>query len=372
MKNLNFLIKPASGLCNMRCRYCFYEEEVSARENGAGGVMSPETAEELIRGAFNAAQKGSEVSFAFQGGEPTLAGLPFFYAFTELVKKYNAMHIPVHYAIQTNGLCLSPEWAGFFKRENFLTGISLDGSQAIHDALRPDANGGATWERIRENLILLQDAQVDVNILTVVTKRLAKHPERIYRSLKETGVSHLQFIPCLDPMGSPRGKQAWSLSPDDYGHFLCGLFDAWYEDWTAGRYVSVRLFDDYIYLAMGQPAGTCSTSGSCGAYLVVESDGSVYPCDFYCLDSWKLGNIRDSAPRELLRSEKEQAFLREGMVHPAECARCRWRRLCFGGCRRDWIYDETGTHHYYCSSFWRFFTYASDRIFRIAAEQRRG
>ena len=371
MKNLNYLIKPASGLCNMRCRYCFYEDEVSSRDRGNEGIMSAETAEILIRRTFDSIDRGGRVSFAFQGGEPTLAGTAFFAFFTDCVRRYNTKQVQVEYALQTNGLALSQEWADLFAREHFLVGISLDGNRAVHDALRPDAAGRATWERILRSAALLRKSRVELNILTVITKRLAKNPERIYRSLKETGISHLQFIPCLDPLDAPRGSMPWSLTPDDYGHFLCGLFDAWYADWTAGRYVSVRLFDDYIYLAMGRPPGTCATSGSCGAYLVAESDGSLYPCDFYCLDEWKLGNVGGSSPEELLHSAREREFLAAGQNHPAECARCPWRRLCFGGCRRDWIQDETGTHNYYCPAFLRFFSYAGDRIRRVAAAEMR-
>ena len=139
----------------------------------------------------------------------------------------------------------------------------------------------------------------------------------------------------LDPIEGERGAQPWALTPEAYGKFLCGLFDVYYRDWVNGDYTSVRLFDDYIHMAMGMPAGTCATSGSCGAYFVVEGDGTVYPCDFYCLDEWEMGRIGEQSIPELANSEKPPV-LQQGERKPDACADCRWYSLCHGGCKRDW------------------------------------
>lgn len=206
---LNFLIKPASGACNMRCKYCFYENEVVIRKEDHPVFMTLDTAQLLIYQAFSCieSEKRGErntvpISFAFQGGEPTLAGLNFFNKFIEMVQTYNVRKYPVQYTIQTNGLLLNEEWADFFAKNNFLVGISIDGDKALHESLRPDAVGRSTWDRVTRNLRLLQDKHVETNLLCVVTRQCAKHPEKYYRALKNLGVSFLQFIPCLDPMWS--------------------------------------------------------------------------------------------------------------------------------------------------------------------------
>lgn len=355
---LNFLIKPASGACNMRCKYCFYENEVVIRKEDHSVFMTLDTAQLLIYQAFSCieSEKRGEkntvpISFAFQGGEPTLAGLDFFNKFIEMVQTYNVRKYPVQYTIQTNGLLLNEEWADFFAKNNFLVGISIDGDKALHESLRPDAVGRSTWDRVTRNLRLLQDKHVETNLLCVVTRQCAKHPEKYYRVLKNLGVSFLQFIPCLDPLDVPRGSMQYSLTPKLYGSFLCGLFDEWYWDWKSGHYTSIRLFDDYIHLAMGLPAGTCATSGSCGAYFVVEGDGTLYPCDFYCLNEWKIGKLGEASLAEYAKSEIETHFLEEGTKHPSECSSCRFYPLCFGGCKRDWYQDSDGkNHNYFCSS----------------------
>lgn len=366
MRNLNFLIKPASGLCNMRCRYCFYEDETANRAQASAGRMTEATADALIEGAFAALEERGTVTFAFQGGEPTLAGLEYFRHFVDKVAQCNTKHIRVSYAIQTNGLALDEEWADFFRAHHFLVGVSIDGTKAIHESLRPDAAGGSTWTRVTKHLAILQKKQVDTNILCVVTRPCAKSPVKVYHSLQKLGGKYLQFIPCLDPLGAQRGSMGYSLTPELYAGFLCGLFDAWYLDWKNGNYTSIRLFDDYVHLAMGLPSGTCSTSGSCGAYLVVEGDGTLYPCDFYCLDEWTLGRIGQQPLDVVLSGEKEQAFLAQGEHHPAECADCPSRCLCFGGCKRDWYTDASGTHNYFCPAFRRFFAHAGPRLAEIA------
>lgn len=197
---LNFLIKPASGACNMRCKYCFYENEVVIRKEDHSVFMTLDTAQLLIYQAFSCieSEKRGEkntvpISFAFQGGEPTLAGLDFFNKFIEMVQTYNVRKYPVQYTIQTNGLLLNEEWADFFAKNNFLVGISIDGDKALHESLRPDAVGRSTWDRVTRNLRLLQDKHVETNLLCVVTRQCAKHPEKYYRVLK-----NLVTIPASD------------------------------------------------------------------------------------------------------------------------------------------------------------------------------
>lgn len=365
MQNLNFLIKPASGLCNMRCRYCFYEDEAANRKQPSAGIMTKETANILIQSALHPANRCRAVSFVFQGGEPTLAGLEYFRYFVERVEHQNKGNREIFWSIQTNGININERWAEFFAKHSFLVGISLDGDRKNHEAFRPDITGHSTWERILASIALLQRWNVNTNLLCVVTKECAQHPLQIYEALKRTGIRYLQFIPCLDPIKEARGSMDWSLSPSDYADFLCKLFDLWYQDWQSGQYVSIRLFDDYVHLAMSLPASTCTADGSCGGYYVVEADGSLYPCDFFCLDQWKLGTLKNNPLQELLTSEKAQEFLEESRHRPAECSACPWKRLCNGGCKRDWVYDDSGSHNYYCSAFQKFFEYSVPRIVRI-------
>lgn len=363
MKSLTFLIKPASSLCNMRCRYCFYEDIAENRTQKNMGIMEEATAERIISEAFRMISPGGMITFMFQGGEPTLAGLDFFRNFITLEHKHSKADVHCHHAIQTNGFRIDEEWAAFFRDNQFLLGISIDGTQAIHDSLRIDSTGSGTWEKTIATLRMLEQYGVECNILCVVTAQVAKKPHQVYRSLAQLGNHPIQFIPCLDPIENPRGSEFYSLKPDAYGKFLCGLFDCWYRDWKAGNYISIRTFDDYLRILMRLTPSSCAASGACGHYLVVEGDGSLYPCDFYVLDEWRIGNIKDMDIDEALGNPVSTRFVQEGAIRPEPCKSCRYFPICRGGCKRDWTQQHT---NYYCTSFNSFFDYALSRLQEMA------
>ena len=318
MKHNTFLVKPASSLCNLRCRYCFYDDVSNSRACKNMGLLSHEMAGELVEKAFAATEEGGSVHFLFQGGEPTLAGLDFFRFFLETERSMQR-NISVFHSIQTNGICLDEEWASFFKANSFLVGLSLDGTQENHDLYRLDAAGQGTWDKVTHALALLDAYRVETNLLCVVTGQLARKPQRAFKSLCELGQHNLQFIPCLDPLDTI-GGQAYSLTPELYGRFLCGIFDVWYQQLQQGHYISIRNFEDYLRILLGMPPTSCASSGSCGHYLAVEGDGSLYPCDFYVLDEWKLGEIKHCTVEQALNSPTSQMFLAQGHKRPAECA----------------------------------------------------
>lgn len=369
MKYLNLLVKPASSLCNLKCKYCFYEDEASNRTLHSMGIMREDLAETLIMQAVEAAGPDGTINFAFQGGEPTMAGLAFFEHFAGMVHAYQTSGVNVTFSIQTNGTLITDEWARFLKRERFLVGLSLDGFRDTHDAHRVDANGHGTWRKVLTAKGLLEKHGVDYNALCVVTKHCAAHPERAYNTLKQLGFRYIQFIACLDPIGHKRGCEPWSLAPDAYGRFLCRVFDLWYQDWISGNYHSVRLFEDYVHILLGDGASACSTCGKCGAYLVIEADGSGYPCDFYALDDWKIGMIHQTTLEQMHNSIIAAEFLQSGVKKPEECASCPYGRICNGGCKNDWFVDDNGTHNYYCPAFRMFLDYAFPRIHQIATAE---
>lgn len=369
MKHNTFLVKPASSLCNLRCRYCFYDDVSNSRACKNMGLLSHEMAKELIEKAFAATEDGGSVHFLFQGGEPTLAGLDFFRFFLETERSMQRK-ISVFHSIQTNGICLDEEWASFFKTNSFLVGVSLDGTRENHDLYRMDAAGQGTWDKVTSTIALLDAYGVETNLLCVVTGQLARKPQRAFKSLCELGRHDLQFIPCLDPFDTI-GGQAYSLMPEHYGRFLCGVFDAWYDQLQRGNYVSVRNFEDYLRILLGMPPTSCASSGSCGHYLTVEGDGSLYPCDFYVLDEWKLGDLSHCTVEDALDSPVSRMFLEQGRKRPAECAACAYQPLCRGGCKRDW--DAAGNNRF-CTAYRQFFAYALPRLqtaARFLAQQNR-
>ncbi len=345
---LNLLIKPASSLCNMRCKYCFYHDESAHRDVAFRGIMQKETADALIEKVFECEKQS--VLFAFQGGEPTLAGLDFFKAFVAKVRQTNKNRVPVQYTLQTNGLTMNDEWAQFLRANKFLVGLSFDGAIKVHDNLRIDAAGKGTYRRVVQASRVMDKYGVDYNILAVVTPDVARNIDKVYAEMKKRGFRYLQFIPCLNPLDCDEILE-YTLTNEDYKYFLKTLFSLWYKDFMAGEYYSIRYFDNLYFLFDGKGAEQCGMQGHCNIQFVVEGDGAVYPCDFYCLDEYLLGNIREKSFRELFASAAGQKFLKSSAGFDGECKTCRCFSLCRSGCRR---YKWEG-RYIYCDAFRAFY-----------------
>lgn len=373
MSPINVLIKPASGSCNLKCKYCFYNNVSQNRKEENYGFMSNEILETLVKNVFEYADFSA--GFAFQGGEPTLAGIEFYKNLVKLQKKYNVKKIKVRNAIQTNGIKIDEEWAHFLAENNFLVGLSLDGPREIHDLNRIDINGIGSHKRIEKTIEYFNKHKVEYNVLSVVSKSVARHVEKIYRYYSKKGFYYLQFIPCLDELGEDPGKNQYSLTPHIYGDFLKKLFDLWYKDFMNGKFISIRMFDNIVQMLLGFKPESCDMNGYCSSNLVVEANGSCYPCDFYVIDKWNMGNIAESSIKDLLQGEKAKKFVETSIDIPDDCGKCKFISICRGGCRRHYepIERKALGKNYFCSAFKEFYAYTIPRfqeIARIISRQR--
>lgn len=368
MRPIHLLIKPVSGMCNIRCKYCFYADETQKRTVANYGKMSEEVLSVLVKKTL---AEASECAFMFQGGEPTLAGLPFYQYLVQLVKQENKRGIHVQYAIQTNGMGIDDQWAEFFSENQFLVGLSMDGIQSTHDRWRVDVQGQGTYVRVRHAAEILRHHGVDFNIVTVVTAQVAKRITTIYSEYRQLGFDYQQFIPCLDPLGEERGRSVHSLTPSLYARFLKTLFDCWYEDWKAGQFVYNRTFENYILMLRGYPPESCGMGGGCSRQLVVEADGSVFPCDFYVLDDYCIGNLCTDSFEQIERNRDRLGFIRKSYELPSQCQKCEWLRLCRGGCRRDRepFTASRVSFNYFCEAYKSFFSYAVPRLMEIKSKE---
>lgn len=363
MPALSLLIKPASGNCNMRCRYCFYADELDNREIRSYGKMSVDTMHTIVDKAMEYGDY--ECTIAFQGGEPTLAGLDFYRDLVAYVTAHeNPKKLKIHYALQTNGYLINEEWAAFLGENHFLVGVSLDGLKEIHDRYRLDVAGKGTYQRVISAIRLLEKHQVEYNILTVVTASTARNGQKIYNYFKKNHFGYQQYIECLDPIGEEPGQHEYSLTPEKYGEFLKSMFDAWYLDMRSGTYVYNRYFENLMMIMAGQQPESCNMRGVCGKQWVFEADGSVYPCDFYALDQWCLGNINKNSFEEMDQKRDELGFIQWSMRQQEDCQKCRWFGLCRNGCRRNRepVTAEHTNRNYFCKSYQMFFEYAYPRL----------
>jgi len=362
------LIKPTSYTCNLNCAYCFYLEKEEFYKNDFEKLkMKEETLEIMTRQILGICD---QPIFAWQGGEPTLMGLDFYKKAVELQKKY-AQGKTVQNAFQTNGLLLNEEWADFFKENQFLIGISIDGTQPIHDHYRVDKQGSGTWDRVIDNAMMLVEKDVEVNALATINKISVKHPQETYHFFKKLGLGWMQFIPIVETDKKDPSKSAdFSVKAEDYGEFLCRVFDEWVKDINfkeLRQTTSVRTFDSILALYVGQASAHCIFSEICAPYLVVEHNGDIYSCDYYVYPEYLLGNIHQHKLEQLYNSDKHIEFGLQKKNLDKKCLKCQWLKYCHGGCCKDRIKDPRDQgHNHFCKAYLKFYHYANKTFKKIA------
>lgn len=360
MKNLSLLIKPTSSSCDMKCRYCFYSDVSKHRKIKNHGVMLKETAYVLIDKAIADTSEDGTITFAFQGGEPTIAGHTFFKIFCEYVEVKKAPQQVIHYAIQTNGYTIDDLWCELFKKYNFLVGVSLDGYKENHDYFRLNILQKPTFDKVMYGIVLLRKFKIQFNILTVLSMQLAQEPIKLYEFYKKENFDYIQLIPCLSDLNG--SDNSYSLTPVQFATFYKAFYDAWFDDFKKGHYRSIRLFDDIIPMLVDIPPLQCGALGFCSNQFVVESDGSVYPCDFYVLDEYKGGNIHNMKIKQIAVSEPIKTFIKEEKKATPLCKQCSFKSICHGNCKRM---NHTYFSEEYCG-YQDFLTYAYPTMITIA------
>lgn len=378
------MAKPIGPICNLDCKYCFYLEKETLYPRVSKWAMQEEVLDSYVR-QYIEAHDTPEVSFAWQGGEPTLLGVEYFRRLVEVQKKY-AGGKRIHNAFQTNGVLLNDEWAALFKENGFLIGISIDGPRELHDAYRVDKGGQPTFDRVMRGIETLKRNGVEFNTLTTVHRGNADHPLKVYRFLKENGSGFMQFIPIVErisnqatadglqlisPSFAGSAKVApWSVEPRQFGRFLCAIFDEWVRN-DVGRYF-VQLFDVGLEMWSGMEASLCVFRKQCGAALAMEHSGDLYSCDHFVYPENRLGNIMESPLAELVDSEQQRKFGadKETML-PKYCRECDVRFACNGECPKHRFLttpDGEPGLNYLCAGYKMFFHHVDPYMQFMARE----
>ncbi len=358
----NIMIKPRGAFCNLGCKYCYYLEKEALYPN-SNFRMDEKTLEMFTR-QYLEAQSMPEVNFIWQGGEPMLMDLAFYQRAVALQEKYRKPGIRINNLLQTNGTRLDDSWCRFFKRNNFLVGLSLDGPRQIHNIYRLEKGGQPTFDKIMAGLRRLKSHQVEFNLLTAVHAANVEYPLRIYRFLRDqVGTRFIQFIPIvehtkeLDGPGYHLSDQ--SVTGEKYGQFLIAVFDEWIRRDVGG--VFVQHFDVALGLWYGQPASLCVFGQTCGRALVLEHNGDFYACDHFVDDNHLLGNIQTQNMTDLVNSREQIQFGRDkSETLPRSCLVCEMRFACNGGCPKNRILrapDGESGLNYLCEGYKAFFTH---------------
>lgn len=366
----HMMAKPTSYRCNLRCEYCFYleKETLLSAQKSPNQSMSDSMLRRYIRDYLHS-HAGDTVDFAWQGGEPTLAGLDFYRKAVAYQQQY-AEGKTVTNSFQTNAIAINRQWAEFFAEHRFLIGVSVDGIAEIHDKYRITVNGQPTFERIKKAINLLSEYNVDFNTLTVVNDQNWDKGRETYQALKALGSTFLQFIPIVEVdarcMTHENGHYSppadatlapFSVPAEGYGHFMNAVFDAWVTEDVGSIYV--REFDSLLGTWMGYLASTCVQSATCGQALIIEANGDIYSCDHYVYSANRLGNITETPLVKLATSRQQQSFGNAKQKTLTQtCQQCSVKALCHGGCPKHRIIPLAGEkhkHNYLCTSYKHFF-----------------
>ncbi len=375
-RGFHVMTKPMGALCNLDCKYCFYLEKEKLYPANENFKMSDEVLENYVR-QYIEAQDVPEVIFAWQGGEPTLAGVSFFRKAVELQKKH-AKGKRIVNSLQTNGTLLDDEWCEFFTQNEFLVGLSVDGPRHLHDFYRVDKKGTASFDKVMAGLELLKKHKTEFNTLTVVNRKNSQHPREVYRFLKEIGSSYLQFIPlvernadaeagnlgldlaCPPETGAKQDESPvtpWSVDAKQYGEFLVEVFEDWVVQ-DVGR-VFVQLFDVTLQSWMGGESDLCVFAEKCGAAMALEHNGDLFSCDHYVYPKYRLGNLMNESLGDMVKSEAQRKFGSDKAdTLPKYCRECEVKFACHGECpKHRFIATPDGEPglNYLCAGYKRFF-----------------
>ncbi len=362
------MVKPRGAICNLDCAYCFYLTKEHLFPEGSFR-MSDAVLDSFTR-QYIQAQRAPDVTFAWQGGEPTLMGLEFFERAVALQQQYCPPGMKISNSFQTNATLIDDDWALFFRKNNFLLGVSLDGPADLHDLYRRDKGGLPTHARVLAGIEHLKRRGVQFNILACVNDQTAQHTLEVYRYLRdEIGAQFIQFIPIVEVEDAAAGKAGpRSVSGRAYGRFLNTIFDEWVRR-DVGR-VYVQLFDTALGIWSGQPAGLCVFAPTCGAGLALEHTGDLYACDHYVTEQYHLGNILETPLTDLVASPRQAQFGQDKKTTlPRQCWECPVLFACRGACPKDRILTtprgEAGLN-YLCEGYKAFFTHVDGPMRRMA------
>ncbi|MBI4345513.1 MAG: anaerobic sulfatase maturase [Elusimicrobia bacterium] len=360
MPQLYVMFKTVSTDCNLDCSYCYYRESlegVRVRRRMDNGLI-----ERFIPAYMEYVADAGVASMAWQGGEPTLAGLPFFQKIVEAQSRSVAPGTLVSNSLQTNAVLLNDDWGAFLKRYNWLVGVSLDGPREMHDTLRRDRGGRGSFDRVMRGIDVLRRHGVAFNVLCVLGPHNVDRPVELLRFFRAERFTHVQFIPAMDFQAmEPERPPVYLITPAQYGAFLTAAFDEWHEEGSPR--ISIRTFDNFLQSYTGVPNDLCVHSDRCDSGIVVEYDGSAYPCDFYIHPRWRLGNVLETPLREIAEGPARRAFVFQKQPLPDECRRCEWLRVCKSACFRNRTEGEDGTRpDHFCASYKTFFPHADARL----------
>ncbi|MBN2451752.1 MAG: anaerobic sulfatase maturase [Lentisphaeria bacterium] len=364
VRPFSLLVKPASADCNLRCEYCFYLGHCGFYPETRRHRMTDEVLATMVRTYMATPQPTYQ--FGWQGGEPTLMGLDFFRRVVGCQQQFGRDGAGVANGLQTNATLITPEFAAHLAEYHFLTGVSLDGPRYLHDKYRLTPAGKGSHEEVRRGIRRLQEANAEFNILILVSEANVRDPAVVYHYLCDNGFLFHQYIPCVEP-DENRRILPFSIAAEEWGEFLCRVFDLWYAADT--RRVSIRLFDSVLALLVDNVRNICPFGSNCCQYFVVEYNGDVFPCDFFVEKRLRIGNVTEDSWETMQQSPIYTSFGQQKSVWHERCDTCPWLWICQGDCLKHRLCTGGGDPRHLsglCNGWRMFYEHTMPRFRELA------
>ncbi len=384
------MAKPAGSICNLACDYCYYLEKAQYYKQDLSHRMSDEMLDLFVK-EYIESQASDYVNFTWHGGETLLRDISFYKKAFKLQRKY-AKSKRIENVFQTNGTLLNDAWCRFFKENDCLVGISVDGPQRFHDRFRLSPSGRGSFDKVMKGIDLLNRYEVEWNAMAVVNAFNADFPLEFYHFFKDLDCHFIQFAPIVERalykdnthnhsitelktsssenlslLASLRDTNDvaalvdFSVSPQQWGNFLCSIFDEWVRN-DVGN-IFVQIFDSTLANWVGQPPGACFYAKECGHAAVIEFNGDVYSCDHFVFPSYKLGNIREKGLQQMMYSKAQQDFGKaKAKLLPSQCLNCKWLFACNGECPKNrfaYTKDKEPFLNYLCSGYYKYYSHVA-------------
>lgn len=354
---LYVMLKPIGAVCNLRCNYCYYLEKKNLYPDSKNFVMSEQVLEEFIEQYMNS-QTTRQILFTWHGGETLMRPISFFQKAMDLQRKY-AHGRRIDNCLQTNGTLLTDQWCQFFKDNNFLIGISVDGPQHCHDRYRKTKDNRPSFYHVMKGIALLKKYDIEFNIMGVVNDYNVDYPLEFYNFFKEIDCRYIQFAPIVERI---EGEYApWNVPAAKWGDFLIAIFDEWVKK-DVGSYF-IQYFDSTLANWVGQQPGVCTLAKTCGHAGVLEFNGDIYSCDHFVYPEYKLGNIRSQTLTQMMYSPQQIKFGNDKYDKlPRQCKECQFLFACYGECPKNRIVktkDGEDGLNYLCQGYYRFFKHVA-------------
>ncbi|OAV63650.1 Anaerobic sulfatase-maturating enzyme [Bacteroidales bacterium Barb6] len=356
-KPLYVMLKPVGAVCNLRCKYCYYLEKKDLYPNASSYLMSASLLENFIK-QYLESQTTPEVLFTWHGGETLMRTIDFYRKALELQRIYGRGR-QIENVLQTNGTLLTDKWCHFFKENNFLIGISIDGPQHCHDIYRRDREGRPSFFKVMKGISLLKKHGVEFNVMGVVNDYNVDYPLEFYHFFKSIDCRYIQFAPVVETIDNQPAP--WNVPSGKWGDFLIAIFDEWVKQ-DVGTYY-IQYFDSTLANWVGEKPGVCILAETCGHAGVMEFNGDVYSCDHYVRPAYKLGNLQTHSLTEMMYSERQQAFgAAKRKALPQQCLDCQFLFACNGECPKNRIIETSSGEpglNYLCEGYYKFFKHVA-------------